>query len=320
MLSIHPGSPRHGVKKSKKLKRNLEVVAFNSLMGIARHLPRGSGLRLFAAIGSAAGRIFREDRERALTNLALAFPGTPEPIRKALARAVFKTVGMNFYEFLNLEGSSRQRLEGLVRKVEGQHRMDEAIARGRGVIAITGHIGCFELLAGYYAAQGHPVSVVGRELWESRLNDKLLNIRRSLGYHTIDRDTGGKEMMRALRNQHLLAVLIDQHTRVSGTYVPFFDRPAYTPVGVAKLALATGAPIVPVAIYMTRPGRHEIQVLPPVEPPDATMEREDRVREFTARCSAAVEQLVRYDPKQWVWFHDRWRLSEGRTSGYEAAH
>ncbi len=308
------------MKKTKKLKRNFEVLAFNGLMFLARSLPRGSGLRLFSTIGLTAGRLFGEDRKRALDNLALAFPETPRPVREALAKAVFKTMGKNFFEFLNLEGSSGERLGKLVFRVEGQERLDEAIALGRGVIVITGHIGCWELLAGYYATRGHTVSVVGRELWEKRLNERLLRIRRSLGYRTIDRDSGGKEMIRALRDKHVLAVLIDQHTRVSGIYVPFFNRPAYTPVGVAKLALATGAPVLPVAIYIKHDGRHEIRILPPVEVPGAASGREKQVEELTRRCSAAVEELVRYDPKQWVWFHDRWRASEGSGLDNEAVH
>jgi KDO2-lipid IV(A) lauroyltransferase len=308
------------VKKTKKLKRNFEVLAFTGLMGLARRLPRGSGLRVFSVIGATAGRLFTEDRRRALDNLALAFPEIPRPIREALATAVFKTVGRNFFEFLNLEGSSRERLASLVVKVEGQEHMDEAIAMGRGVIVITGHIGCWELLAGYYAARGHAVSVVGRELWEKRLNERLLKIRGSLGYRTIDRDSGAKEMIRALKDRHLLAVLIDQRTRVSGIYVPFFNRPAYTPVGVAKLALATKAPILPVAIYMNHNSRHEVRVLAPVEVPDAGLGREQRVQELTRRCSVAVEELVRYDPKQWVWFHDRWRSNEEGGTGDETAH
>lgn len=307
------------MENTKKLKRNFEVLAFNLLMGLARSLPRGGGMKLFSAIGSAAGRLFRDDRRRTLDNLALAFPGTPTAVRDALASAVFKTVGKNFYEFLTLEGSSKDRLDGLVVRVEGQERMDEAIAMDRGVIVITGHIGCWELLAGYYASRGHAVSVVGRELWEKRLNEKLLRIRRSLGYRTIDRDSGGKEMVRALRDKHLLAVLIDQHTRVSGIYVPFFDRPAYTPVGVAKLALATGAPILPMAIYIDHRDRHVIRILQRVEVPDTSLEKEQRVEELTRRCSAAVEELVRYDPKQWVWFHDRWRPGAGSVLRDELA-
>lgn len=307
------------MENTKKLKRNFEVLAFHLLAGLARSLPRGSGMKCFSAVGAAAAQLFREDRRRTANNLALAFPGTPGPFRDALARAVFRTVGKNFYEFLTLEGSSKERIGGLIHKIDGQERMDEAIAMDRGVIVITGHIGCWELLAGYYATRGHRVSVVGRELWEKRLNEKLLRIRGSMGYRTIDRDSGGKEMVRALRDKHLLAVLIDQHTRVSGMYVPFFGRPAYTPVGVAKLAIATGAPILPMAIYLEHGNRHAIRILPRVEMPDESLGKERRVEELTRRCSAAVEELVRYDPKQWVWFHDRWRSETGSVLRDEMA-
>ncbi len=175
---------------------------------------------------------------------------------------MFKTLGRNFFEFLKLEGSSPERLAGLVERIEGEEYLDQAMAAGKGLIAITGHIGCWELLAGYFASRGYRLNVVGRELWEKRLNEKLLRVRESMGYRTIDRDTGGKEVIRALREKQVVAVLIDQHTRVSGIYVPFFGRPAHTPVGVAKLAVATGAPILPMAIYMRRNGRHEIRILP----------------------------------------------------------
>ena len=308
------------MKKRKKFKRNLEVFAFNGLVCFARSLPRKPGLAVFAALGSGMSRVFRKDRRRALDNLALAFPDTPEPVRNALAAAAFKTLGRNFFEFLNLEGSSKERLGELVEKIVGEEHLDRAMGERRGLIAITGHIGCFELLAAYFATRGYRLSVVGRELWEKRLNERLLRIRESMGYRTIDRDSGGKEMIRVLRDKQVVAVLIDQHTRVSGIHVPFFGRPAHTPIGVAKLALATGAPVLPMAIYMRRNGRHEIRILPQVELPEEAGGKEERAEELTRRCSRAVEELVRYDPKQWVWFHDRWRTKAEENRGDERVH
>ncbi len=258
-----------------------------------------------------AGHLFRRDRERALLNLSLAFPDTPPAIHHAMAGAMFKTLGRNLFECLNLEGSSTERVTGLVEKVEGKQYIDEALGLERGVIAITGHIGCWELLAAYFASLGYPFKVIGRELWEKRLNEKLVRIRESMGYRTIDRDKGGKEVLRALREKKIVAALIDQHTRVSGVYVPFFERPAHTPVGVAKLALSTGAPILPMAIYMRHNGKHEIRILPKVEFPEDGGGKDERARELTRRCSCALEELVRYDPTQWVWFHNRWREREG---------
>ncbi len=307
------------MKKTKKFKRNLEVLAFSGLTCAARGLPRGVGLRVFSAMGSAASRLFPRDRDRALENLRFAFPEMPEPIRNAMASAVFKTLGKNFFEFLNLEGSSDERLSNLVERVEGQPYLDEAMGVGKGLIAVTGHIGCFELLAGYFARRGYRLNVVGRELWEKRLNERLLRIRESMGYRTIDRDSGGKEILRALRERQVVAVLIDQHTRVSGIYVPFFNRPAHTPVGVAKLALATGAPILPMAIYMRRGGRHEIRILPQIGVPEGG-DKDGQIAELTRRCSLAVEELVRYDPTQWVWFHNRWRFDLEKLASDEAVH
>jgi KDO2-lipid IV(A) lauroyltransferase len=308
------------VKKSKKIKRNLEVLVFNGLTLLARSLPRGAGLTLFSVIGTTASRVFRKDRDRAMSNLAQAFPDTPKTVRTALAGAMFKTLGKNFFEFLNLEGSSKARIAGLVEKVEGKEHLDDAIELDRGLIVITGHIGCFELLAAYFARQGYPLSVVGRELWEKRLNERLVGIRESMGYKTIDRDTGGKDVLRVLRRGEVLAVLIDQHTRVSGIYVPFFNRPAHTPTGVARLSISTGAPVLPMAIYMRHNGRHAIRILPRIVPPEKTMDKNKKIEELTRRCSLAIEELVRYDPKQWVWFHDRWREMEGVDGDLEAVY
>lgn len=284
-------------------------------MGLARGLPRQAGLKVFEGVGVTAGCLFRKDRQRAMENLEIAFPDMAPPLRVAMVRAMFRALGRNTYEFLTLAGSSRERLSGLIDRVEGRQYFDAAVEKGHGVIAITGHIGCWELLAAYFASEGYPVSVVGRTLWNSRINRDLLRIRESVGYRTIDRDRGGKEMMRVLHDRKVLAMLIDQHTRVNGVYVPFFNRPAHTPTGAARLAQRTGAVIVPTAIYMTPPGKHLIRVLAPIEP-SGSPDRDEEIRVVTERCSEAIEELVRFDPKQWVWFHRRWRDRGENRVGY----
>lgn len=307
------------MRTRKKIKRNLEVWLAKSLMGFARILPREAGLKVFSGIGSLAGRLMRTDRRRAIDNLGIAFPEATPLFRRAMADAMFKALGANAYEFLNLGGSSAERLGSLVERVDGQEYFDEAYGRGEGLIVITGHIGCWELLAAYFATRGYLVNVVGRELWEKRLNRELIKIRESVGYRTIDRDTGGKELLRVLRKKKgIVAVLIDQHTRVSGIYVPFFNKPAHTPTGVARLALSTGTPILPMAIYMTPSRRHAIHTLPPIEMPEAALSRDEQTRVLTERCSNSIEELIRLDPKQWVWFHRRWREPEGMETSYAA--
>jgi KDO2-lipid IV(A) lauroyltransferase len=122
-------------------------------------------------------------------------------------------------------------------------------------------------------------------------------------------------MVDVLRGGACLGLLIDQHINAPGVYVPFFGRPALTPTVAAKLSLITGAPILPMGIYLNRHGRHVVHVLPPVTAPEGGT-RDDVVHELTARCSAAIEDLVRIDPKQWVWFHHRWREPEEAGRAY----
>jgi KDO2-lipid IV(A) lauroyltransferase len=285
-------------------------------MGFARALPSRAGYRVFGVVGSTAGLLLKRDRERAIDNLAIAFPHMPREMRGALVKAMFRSLGQNAFEFLNLAGSSKEHVTGLVERVEGQEHIDRAVSAGRGVLAVTGHIGCWELMGAYFANQGYPINAVGRELWEKRIHRELIRMRESVGFRTIDRDSGGREMLRILRAGGIIAVLIDQHTRVSGMYVPFFNRPAHTPTGVAKLAITTGAMILPLAIFMTQPGKHLIRALEPIDPKGIGDDRDAAVEEITRRSSLAIEDLIRYDPKQWVWFHKRWREPERTEMEY----
>ncbi len=310
-----------GVRTRKKLKRAGEIATVEMLVLAARAVPRRLGSAVFAGIGSLAGRLFERDRARAVENLAVAFPDVPAPIRAALARASFKALGRNVFEALRLSAMSPEQIRARVERVEGMEHFVDAHRAGKGVIVITGHIGCWELMPAYFVSIGYPVSVIARRMKSERLNAKLVAMRASTGVATLDRDDNPRRMLEPLRRGETLGVLIDQHTSVAGMYVPFFDRPAYTPTAVAKMALASGAAIVPMGIYLARDGRHIVRVLPAIAV-DAmrrkTPDKDTAVRAITAECSLAVEQLIRLDPTQWVWFHHRWREPKRDEAGQVA--
>jgi len=293
----------------KFLKRKCEYRLIITISAVAKMLPRRMGHWVFSCLGGVAGALFRQDRRRAVENLGVAFPEAPAMVRDAMAQAMFRNLGRNVFDFLNLRGASAEYLASLVEDVQGMHHYLEADAAGKGVIAITGHIGCWEIVPAYLVSIGHPVTVVARRMKNERLNEALVSTRASVGVATIDRDVSPREMIKILRRGEILGVLVDQHTDVGGMYVPFFNRPAFTPTGVAKLSRLTGAPIVPMAVYLNKNGRHTIHVLPAIMPPQpgVVVNKEAVVRGLTADCSLAVEKLIRMDPKQWVWFHNRWR-------------
>jgi len=289
-----------------------------TLVHVARLIPRRSGQKIFSALGGLADRVFKKDRERAVDNMAIAFPESNYSVRRAMTRAMFKNIGRNVFDFINLEGASADTLADLVEEVRGMHHFETAKQTGKGIIVITGHIGCFEIMPAYFVSIGHPVTVVARRMRDSRLNDRLVAVRASVGVKTIDRDASAREMIRVLKKGEILGVLIDQHTNVAGVYVPFFDKPAFTPTGVAKLSCLTGASILPMAVFLNRKGKHTIHVLPPIEPPREIADKAGTIEALTAEYSLAVERLIRVDPKQWAWFHHRWR-EPGRTNADYAA-
>ena len=306
------------MRSKKRIKRTLELMLVGALIALARALPRRAGLSVFAGMGAIAARVATTDRRRAIENLGIAFPDAPAPLRRALAAAMFKALGRNTFEFLRLQGASRAEVTSRVRRVEGMEHFVAAHGRGHGVIVITGHIGCWELLPAYFAAIGYTANVVGRRMKVAQLNRRLVDVRRKLGVTTLDRDDNPRPMFDLLGRGEVLGVLIDQHTKVAGLWVPFFGRPAYTPTAVAKLALATEAAIVPMGIYLDRRGRHTVRVLPEIVA-TRTGNRDDDVTSITAACSLAVEQLIRVDPTQWVWFHHRWRGPGTRVEAAYAA-
>jgi KDO2-lipid IV(A) lauroyltransferase len=301
------------VRTRKKLKRVAEIAVVEGLVAIARLAPRRLGSDAFAALGTLAARVFERDRRRAVENLAVAFPDVPEPVRAALVRASSKALGRNAFEALRLAAMSPDQIRERVERVEGMEHFLDAHRAGKGIVVVTGHIGCWELMPAYFVNIGYPVSVVARRMKSERLNAKLLALRASTGVTTLDRDENPRRMLESLHRGEALGVLIDQHTSVAGMYVPFFDRPAFTPTAVAKLALACGAAILPMGIYLGRNGRHVVRVSPAI-PVDAHLReapnKDAAVRTITEECSRAVENLIRLDPTQWVWFHHRWRESK----------
>jgi KDO2-lipid IV(A) lauroyltransferase len=298
----------------KKIRRALALLLVKTLILFTRIVPRKLGLSLFSALGLAAFRFYRKDRERALSNIAAAFPQGDPLITRAMARGSFVALGKNGFDALRLSYLSREKVLDLC-TVEGEENLKIPYERGKGVVALTGHIGCWELLAAYFSEKGYSVDVIARDLQDERMNELLVTMRRRHGIESIPRGTSAIAGYKVLKRGKILGMLIDQDIDVEGVFVPFFGRPAHTTIGSATFAMRSGAAIVPLAIHMQPGGRHHITVLPELEIPTEDMAEEERIYELTARCSEAVEKLIRIYPQQWVWLHDRWHKKPGGDVG-----
>ncbi len=293
--------------------RPIRDQGFVRLIGVGRGIAGAVGLermrRLVAGIISLIAGWIGEPRRLALEHMAQALPELSPDERESTVRAMFRNLGRSVVEILLFDQVARD-LDRHVR-AEGLEVMDEALAEGHGVVAITGHIGNWELLAAFFGLKGYPVTVIATPVKGDGLNEANIALRKSVSVETVQRDGPGasRAILRTLKQGRILAILMDQNTHGQSAEVPFFGRPAPTPIGPAALSLRTGAVVVGVFIHRQEDGTHVIRVSRP-DLPDreaaAEMGREAWHTEATARLTALIESEVRERPDEWVWWHRRW--------------
>ncbi|MEO5989173.1 MAG: lysophospholipid acyltransferase family protein [Candidatus Eisenbacteria bacterium] len=262
----------------------------------------GAGALLGSAIGALGlrGKVARE-------NLARAFPERPVAEREALLAENYRELGRVAAEYPHMPGIVRSAEGEVVLPVQGLAHLEAAAALGRGVILMTGHFGNFELL-GAWLTRWNPVDFVVKPLSNPGAETWLADIRARSGVGNISTGGGVKRVFQALRQKRWVAMLADQDARRHGVFVPYFGIPSSTPEGPARIALASGAPIVFGWVVRQGDGRHQLTIEPPLlsrgDPRD-----EAAVIALTAQHTALLEAAVRHAPQAWFWLHRRWKTA-----------
>jgi Kdo2-lipid IVA lauroyltransferase/acyltransferase len=260
-------------------------------------------------MGECAFFLAARHRKKALENLRLAFSSEKSEAEiRVIAKAVFRNLGENLFEVLCSPKFSRLNIDRHI-KINGLEIVEKALSQKRGFIALSGHFGNWELLAGYFGIKGYPVNVLARRLRYEKYDKFINSRRRGMGVKVIYRDDSPKAILRILREGQSLAILADQDiSSVDGVFIDFFGHPAYTPTAPVALALATAVPIIPMFIARERSG-YRIYVEEPLEL-EITGNKETDLRVNTEKWSKVEEAYIRKYPSQWVWMHDRWKTKK----------
>jgi len=324
----------------------LESAALAPPWAILRALPLERAVRLGAAIGPIAMALDRRNRPIALRNLELAFPEKDPAARLAILRDTYRNFGRMAAEWVHFFDLDSRNIERYV-TYEGREHWDQAmrLSAGRGILVLTGHFGNFELLSVAHSLHGNPIAIVQRPNRNPLIDRAVAARRLRQGNLTISRKGAGREVLRRLRQNWMVAVPLDLDVR-HGIFVDFFSRSASTSDALARLALATRAPVLPA--FMVRQGistRHRITILPPIEAvrgtdrhtadrvakrdtptPDIThdssanrrsADRDDALRHYTQQFTSIIESMIRRHPDHWNWIHRRWKTRPpGETRFY----
>jgi KDO2-lipid IV(A) lauroyltransferase len=293
----------------KRVRRNVRSVVIASLLRLIALIPLGPAVRLGALAGGLCARLFGSTRRLALQHLALAFPEKTEAERAEIARRMFVHLGMSAMEVTSIRSFADRIDQYMV--MEGRELIQGGLARGKGIVFVTGHLGNWELMARAVARVGAPVSAVAKRGGDARLMGLIEGWRQDGAVTTLWREDAStaRSLLRVFKENKVLGILVDQDTNVQGLWVPFFGRPAWSPRAPADLALRTGAPILVGTSHRKseRPGdglHFEVTEVP-YDPKPADKEAE--VLRITAACQAVLEEAIRRYPADWVWMHQRWK-------------
>jgi KDO2-lipid IV(A) lauroyltransferase len=292
------------------IRRRKDAVTYH-LARCALWPPRAVSLPRALAIADRVGdviyRALPDARRLALEHLAIAFGDTVSvAAREQIARASYRNAARCFVEVAKFD-EIRLHFDEYA-SIEGWEHWEEVRALDRGGIVITGHIGNWELLGAYCASKGIPIAASVRRVSDSRLDQLLNDFRTSSGLRIVQRSRpgSGSELLKVLKQRRILALLIDQDVASPSLSVPFFGRLARTPVAAAALAVRRDLPVVPAFARRRPEGGHHFTIMAPIYPPNTGDRRRDVV-DLTRRFSRILEDRIRENPAEWVWWHRRWR-------------
>ncbi len=273
---------------------------------IAQTIPRKLGLMLFGMIGAIAFIFPNREKSRTIQHLKLIFGNSwSESEILKTARNVYIELGKNLFDGIHLPGLPKDKL-GKVIKYDSFDDFRDAYNKGKGVIAISAHIGCFEMLPHYYAYKGFRSFSIGRRLYDERLELLIRRIRNGESTEYLDRSERPRNFIRKLQEGKVFGVLIDQDTRVEGVYADFLGKKAYTPSGAIKMAMKLKIPVFVVTTARNPDNTHTVYIgkrLPLIDTGDF---ESDLIQNVQIANNKICETILKF-PSQWVWMHRRWK-------------
>ena len=293
--------------RGNPIRESLEyglVVAVARVLGL---LPR-SLARLFSGalaflVYTGLGRL-RRVGER---NLELALPATPSKERAELLKGVYRHLGWQLVEFCRMSRYTPANTRNWIR-TEGLDHYLATKARGKGVLIVTGHLGAWELSSFYHSLMGHPMGMVIRRLDNRRLDEFVNGIRCLHGNRVLHKDDFARGLLTAMRAGETVGILMDTNmTPPQGVFVEFFGHQACTASGLARVALKTGAAVLPGFMLWEPAEKKYVLHFGPEIQFQRTGNAESDIQAATQQCAAATEDWVRRYPDQWLWIHRRWK-------------
>ncbi len=315
---------RHPMQNShfKKMRYGLGDFFLNGVLTLVlpvfrRLSPRGLAF-LARIIGTIVFRFVKRYRERVIDNLSAAFRNEKQLDEiEALARDIFFHFSLTPLETIYLVANVSP-FERFVLKVKlrGKEHLEEALAKGKGVIALGAHLGAFTLLGTRLAVEGYRVNVMINQGSFPKLWKRLNAYQEAVGQKIFPPrpiPASIKKSLNCLHRNEILYLVADEQQRRTGIPVPFFGQTAFTPSGPALFSLKTGAPLLPMFVLRENEIQWTLVIGQPIEIEKTSDEKKD-IERLTAKFTKVIEDFIRQHPSQWTWLNRRWKVTGSKGS------
>lgn len=225
-------------------------------------------------------------------------PGEEEILRDV--RETYRLFGRYLVDFFRYSVSAKRGLERRV-QIEGLGNLDAALARGRGVLLATAHIGNWEIGGLILALRGYPLTVVYRPMSSPRVNRMFIEQRRKRGMDPVPLGHAAGGLVRALKNGRIAAVLADRDFSGDPWTTDFFGAPAHMPRGPAILSHRIGSPLLPGFMLREPGGGFRMELFPAIDP-----DRHPSAESVQSALARTLEDVIGRHPTQWFVFEDFW--------------
>jgi KDO2-lipid IV(A) lauroyltransferase len=291
------------IKILKKIRNFLLLILIQIFRGIFFFIPRKLCVKVGSFFGGRCYNFFKKEKNIVIKNLDIVYKGAlTEKEKEEFIKINFKNYGIGFFEFVKFSVMPLKKIAGLVKQVEGIEYFDKAFKERKGIIAVTAHFSNWELIPEYFAYRGYNVGVIGRKLFDEKLNALVNRTREKSGVKVFDRDRISKELIKELKNGMFLGVLVDQDTQVESKIIDFLGVPAKTPVGPAILAQKFNCYLLTLFALRMEDGYYKIIINKPYE----NIEKET-IENLAKKYNNEISEMIKKYPSQWAWIHNRWK-------------
>lgn len=276
---------------------------YKAAIWLATHLPRGFMYYLAGVLAELNFFFNARSRRGVYANQAHVLPKTTGRFtRWRYARAGFRHFAYSLLDFFYMPGLSADNLHEFLADIRGWEHVRAALAAGHGGIFVTAHMGSWELGGACASFLGVPLTAAALPHKDKRIDDIFLRNRAASQMEVVPVGGAMPKLEDALRRGRFIALVSDRDVKGTGLKLPFFGQPMRVPSGAARLALRTGAWILPGIAYRTHDWRIVIDIRAPIIPDPEHDTEESLVRRYLA----VLEEFVREHPDQWLSFFDLW--------------